>query len=143
MISQISIKIKKLHPSAVIPEYGTDNAAGCDFYSIEEHVFLPGETYAIKTGVAMEIPEGKALFIWDRSGMGLKGFHRFAGLIDSDYRGEIRIVLHNASGNNFKISKHDKIAQGVFQDYYQADFKEVSELSETLRGSGGFGSTGR
>jgi dUTP pyrophosphatase len=143
MIQQIPIKIKKLHPSAKIPFYGTEGAAGCDFYSIEEHVFLPGETYAVKTGLVLEIPEGKACFIWDRSGMGFKGIHRFAGLIDSDYRGEIKIVLFNSTNNNFKISKSDKIAQGVFQDYYQAEFEEVSELSETQRGQCGFGSTGR
>jgi dUTP pyrophosphatase len=143
MIQQISVKIKRLHPNAKIPAYGSDGAAGCDLYSIEEHVFLPGETYAIKTGIAMEVPEGKAFFIWDRSGMGLKGLHRFAGLIDSDYRGEIKIILFNSTQNNFKISKFDKIAQGVFQDYYQAEFNEVSELSETQRGIGGFGSTGR
>lgn len=143
MTQQIPVKIKKLHPSAKIPFYGTEGAAGCDFYSIEEHVFLPGETYAIKTGLALEIPEGKACFIWDRSGMGFKGIHRFAGLIDSDYRGEIKIILFNSTNNNFKISKSDKIAQGVFQDYYQVDFQEVSELSETQRGINGFGSTGK
>jgi dUTP pyrophosphatase len=143
MIQKIEVKIKKLNPDAIIPILGTEHAAGFDVFSIEEHEFLPGETYAIKTGIAIEIPEGKALFIWDRSGMGFKGIHRFAGLIDSDYRGEIKIILFNSKKENFRISKGDRIAQGVIQDYYTPEFEEVSELSETIRGEGRFGSTGK
>jgi len=143
MVQTIPVKIKKIHPDAKIPKYGSEHSAGFDLYSIEDYSFSPGETHAISTGISMEIPEGKACFIWDRSGMGLKGIHRFAGLLDSDYRGEYKIVLCNLSGNIFKINKGDRIAQGVIQDYYKAEFEEVSQLSDTSRGNGGFGSTGR
>lgn len=143
MVEKLKIKIKKLHPEAKIPIYGTENAAGFDLYSVEDYEFQPGEVHAIATGIALEIPEGKACFIWDRSGMGFKGMHRFAGLLDSDYRGEYKIVLCNHSKNIFRINKGDRIAQGVIQDYYKADFEEVSELGETERGDGGFGSTGK
>ncbi len=141
MIKPIKIKIKKLHEDAQIPKIGSEHAAGFDLYSIEDYVLEPGETKAIGTGIAMEIPEGKCCCIWDRSGYGAKGIHRFAGLIDSDYRGEYKIVLHNSTKETFKINKGDRIAQALIQDYYKPEF-ELSELSETRRGGGGFGSTG-
>ncbi len=143
MIQKIPINIKKLHVDAKIPTAGTEHAAGFDLHSIEDYEFQSGETHAVPTGIAIEIPEGKALFIWDRSGMGFKGMHRFAGLIDSDYRGELKIILFNSKKENFKILKGERIAQGVIQDYYQPEFQEVDELSETIRGHGGFGSTGK
>ena len=143
MINKIHVKVKKLHPDAKIPTSGTEHAAGFDLYSIEDYELQPGETYAVKTGIVMEIPEGKAVFIWDRSGMGFKGIHRFAGLIDSDYRGEFKIIINNSTKNIFKINKGDRIAQGVMQDYYKAEFEEVNELSETKRGEGWNSSTGK
>jgi len=139
----LEIKIKKLNSDAKIPTYGTEHAAGFDIYSIEEYTLKPGETYAVKTGIAMEVPHGKCLLIWDRSGMGFKGIHRFAGLIDSDYRGEIKIVLHNSKKEDYKIEKGDRIAQGIIQDYYKIKFIEVDELSDTKRGEGWNNSTGR
>ena len=142
MVGIIKIKIKKLHSDAKIPFLATEHSAGFDLYSMEDYELQAGETKAISTGIAIEIPEGKALFIWDRSGMGFKGIHRFAGLIDSDYRGELKIILFNSKKENFKISKGDRIAQGVIQDYYKPEFEEVSELSETKRGEGRFGSSG-
>ncbi len=143
MIKKISVKIRKLHPDAVVPTIATENSAGFDLYSVEDYEFKPGETYAVSTGIALEIPEGKACFIWDRSGMGFKGMHRFGGLIDSDYRGEFKIVLFNSTKNIFKISKGDRIAQAVIQDYYKTEFEEVDKLPETKRGEGGFGSSGK
>lgn len=143
MVQQIPVKIKKLHADAKIPSYGTEHAAGFDVYSVEDHEFQPGETYAVETGLAFEIPIGKVLMIWDRSGMGFKGIHRFGGVIDSDYRGVLKIILCNHTKSNYKISKGDRIAQGVIQDYYRANFEEVYELSETSRGEGRFGSTGK
>lgn len=140
---EIKVKIKKLHPDAKIPTLGTEDSAGFDIYSIEEIKLMPRETKSIPTGIAMELPKGKVCFIWDRSGMGSKGIHRFAGLIDSDYRGEIKIVLNNNSEQEFKISKGDRIAQAVIQDYYKPEFEETSELSGSERGDGGFGHTGR
>jgi deoxyuridine 5'-triphosphate nucleotidohydrolase len=143
MVQEIPVLVKKLHADAKIPTHGSEHAAGFDLYSIEDYEFQPGETHAIATGIALEIPEGKACFIWDRSGMGFRGIHRFAGLLDSDYRGEYKIVLFNSTKNAFKINKGDRIAQGVIQDYYKPVFEEVDELSETSRGEGRFGSTGK
>ena len=143
VIQKVEVKIKKLHPDAKIPFLATEHAAGFDLYSTEDYEFQPGETHAMSTGIAMEIPVGKAYFIWDRSGMGFRGMHRFAGLIDSDYRGEFKIILFNSTKDIFKISKGDRICQVVIQDYYTPEFIEVEELSETTRGEGGFGSSGK
>ena len=143
MISPINIKIKKLHPNAKIPTLGTEHAAGFDIYSIEDVIILPNKTKAISSGISMEIPKGKCCVIWDRSGMGFKGIHRFAGLIDSDYRGEFKIILCNHTLKPFGIKKGDRIVQGVIQDYYQPEFEEVDELDDSVRGEDGFGSTGR
>jgi len=143
MISPINIKIKKLHPNAKIPTLGTEHAAGFDIYSIEDVIILPNKTKAISSGISMEIPKGKCCVIWDRSGMGFKGIHRFAGLIDSDYRGEFKIVLHNHTEKSYEIKKGDRIAQALIQDYYKPIFQEVSELSESIRNEKRFGSTGR
>jgi dUTP pyrophosphatase len=141
MPNKITIKIKLLNEDAKIPTQGSPNSAGFDIYSCEDNIIYPGETKMIHSGISLELPPGKVCFIWDRSGMGFKGIHRFAGVIDSDYRGEYNIILHNTTSQPFKIKKGDRIAQGVIQDYYQAEFIE-SELSETQRGEGSFGSTG-
>lgn len=142
MVDIIKVKIKKLNSDAKIPFLATEHSAGFDLYSVEDYELHAGETKAISTGIAMEIPEGKCYQIWDRSGMGFKGIHRFAGLIDSDYRGEFKIVLFNSTKQAFKISKGDRIAQVIITDYYKPEFEEVSELSETKRGEGRFGSSG-
>lgn len=142
-LNPIKVKVKKLHIDTKIPIFGSYNAAGFDIYSVEDYELMPGETHAIATGLAFEIPEGKVLLIWDRSGMGFKGIHRFSGVIDSDYRGELKIVLCNHSKVPYKIVKGDRICQGVIQDYYKPVFEEVSELAETSRGGSGFGSTGK
>lgn len=142
-IQKVTLKIKRLHPDAKIPTQGSEFSAGFDLYSVEDYEFQPGETHAIPTGLSIELPEGKACFFWDRSGMGFKGIHRFAGLIDSDYRGEYKVILFNSKKNTFKICKGDRVAQGVIQDYYKPEFIETNELSETQRGTGGFGSTGK
>jgi len=143
MIKRVPVKIKRLHPDAKIPVYGTEHAAGFDIYSIEDYELQPGETHAIRTGIALEIPKGKCLQIWDRSGMGVKAIHRFAGLGDSDYRNEYRIVLFNSTKNIYKILKGDKITQAIIVDYYKAEFEEVNELSDTKRGDGLQHSTGK
>lgn len=142
-LQSIKIKIKRIHPEAKIPTISTSNAAGFDIYSVEDYELQPGETKAIHSGITMEIPEGKAVFMWDRSGMGFKGIHKFAGLIDSDYRGEFNIILCNYTKEPYHIKKGDRIAQGVIQDYYTPEFKEVSELSDSKRGEGWNSSTGR
>ena len=142
-IQHIKIKIKKLHPDAKIPIYGTEHAAGFDIYSVEDYELQPGETHAVHSGISMEIPQGKLVEIWDRSGMGFKGIHRFAGVIDSDYRGEFNIILCNHTKESFKINKGDRIAQAILKDYYKADFQETENLTNSERGEAWNNSTGR
>ncbi|MFW6283087.1 MAG: dUTP diphosphatase [Minisyncoccales bacterium] len=143
MINEINVKIKKLHPEAKIPVIGTYNSAGFDFFSVQEETLKPGETKIINTGVALEIPEGKTLLLFDRSGMATKSMHRFGGVIDSDYRGEIKFVLCNFSGKEYKINKGDRIGQGIIQDYYKPVFEETEKFSDSERGENWNNSTGR
>ena len=139
----ITINIKKIHGDAKIPEYKSKEAAGCDFYSLEDVQIAPGETKKIRTGVCIEIPFGHYLRIEDRSGLAVKGVHKVSGIIDSDYRGEILIVLHNHSKEDHSIEKHDRIAQGIVTPVSQVVFREMKELSSTERGERGFHSTGK
>lgn len=147
-ILQTTVKIKKLTPSAVIPTYGTEFAAGADLYAcVEGSVTIsPGETKFIQTGLAMEIPSGLVGLVYARSGMACKKGVAPAnkvGVIDSDYRGEIVVALHNHSDAPLTVNSGERIAQIVYAPYYRAAFAEVEELEESERGAGGFGSTGR
>ena len=140
----IELKVKKIHPDAQVPIYGSEEAAGLDLFSIEDYELKIGETYIFKTGIQMEIPRGYAGLIWDRSGLSSKkSIEKVAGVIDSDYRGEIGIALHNQSGKNYMINKGDKIAQMLIQRVERVFIHVVSNLSESTRGEGGFGSTGK
>lgn len=142
-----NVPIKKLHDNAVIPTYGSEYAAGADLYAcIDEPVSIsPGETKLIKTGLAMEIPAGYAGLIYARSGLaskkGLAPANK-VGVIDADYRGEVMVALHNHSNLEASIEPQERIAQLVITPYLTAVFEETSELSDTVRGAGGFGSTG-
>lgn len=141
----MKIEIKKLHQDAHIPKYQTSGAAGFDIHSIENITIASGESKLIKTGLGMAIEDGYELQIRPRSGLALKNgitVLNTPGTIDSDYRGEIMVLLINHSKQDFIIVKGDRIAQGVISKVYQADFIEVSELDDTQRGSGGFGSSG-
>ncbi len=142
-LNPIKIKIKKLHPDAKIPTLSTPNAAGFDLYAIEDKIIQPHETYPVQTGIAVEIPEGKVLHIWDRSGMGFKGLSIHGGVIDSDYRGEIKAILCNHNNHPIEIKKEDRICQGVIIDYYTPKFKEVNNLEDSKRGENWNSSTGR
>lgn len=153
-MKKIDVKIVRLHPDAMIPTYGTDGAAGFDFYALEDVTIDPGQTKLIKTGIAMAIPEGYEVQVRPRSGMSLKTLFRVAnapGTIDSDYRGECCIIGHNAGMVTYndlvdptiEIKKGDRIAQGVLCEVPQANFQVVENLDETERGEGGFGSTGK
>jgi len=143
----MKVKIKKLNENAVIPTYGSPFAAGADLYAcIEEAVsIMPGETKLIKTGFAIELPVGYAAFIYARSGLaskrGLAPANK-VGVVDCDYRGEIMVALHNHSTAEQKIEPKERIAQMVIAPYITAEFSEAEELSDTVRGEGGFGSTG-
>ena len=141
------ISVKKLYPNAVLPTYGSAYAAGADLYALceEELVFAPHETKLVKTGLALEIPEGYAGLIYARSGLaskrGLAPANK-VGVIDADYRGEVMVALHNHSDIEQRIAPQERIAQLVVTPFLKVDFEETDTLTDTLRGEGGFGSTG-
>ena len=142
------IKVKKLRPGAVLPTYGTEFSAGADLYACldEDVTILPGETRKIPTGIAMELPVGTAGLIYTRSSLGTKRGLAPAnkvGVVDSDYRGEFLIFLHNHGAEPQTIVHGDRIAQLVVTPVFTPGFVEALELSDTQRGTGGFGSTGK
>lgn len=141
----MKIEIKKLHKDAIIPTYASEEAAGFDLHAIEDSTLCAGQRELVKTGLSMAIQRGYELQVRPRSGLALK--HGITclnspGTIDSDYRGEIMVLLINHSKEDFHIKKGDRIAQAVLKEVVQASFEQVSELSSTKRGLGGFGSTG-
>jgi len=147
MTQNPEIQIKKLHPDAVVPRYMTELAAGMDIQALnaEPIVLKPGERCLVPTGLAMAIPPGFEVQVRPRSGLAIR--HGIAlvnspGTIDADYRGEIRIIMINLGSESFTIQSGDRIAQLVVAPVCQAVLKEVEDLTETARGSGGFGHTG-
>ena len=141
------IKFIKLDKNATVPSYGTEFSAGADLYALrgQEIELKPNETVLAHTGIAMEIPEGYAGFVFARSGIATKRGLAPAnkvGVIDSDYRGEIMVALHNHSDKVQKIEDNERVAQLVIMPYLRAEFIEAETLDETERASGGFGSTG-
>lgn len=139
----MKIKVKKLHEDAQLPTYGSDGAACFDLYA---HNFKRRSTNSavIGTGLAFEIPEGYEMLIRPRSGLAFKkGIHGFAGTVDSDYRGEVKVLLFSdIDGEYANFKKDQRIAQAVIRPVMRVEFDQVDELSDTVRGSGGFGSTG-
>ena len=139
----MTIKIKKLTSEAIIPKYAGPKEAGMDFYSSEESVIAPNERKVVKTGISMAIPNGYVGLLWDRSGLASRnGLKTMGGVIDSTYRGEIGIIIHNLSNQEFKVERGMRIAQMLIQPVEQKELIEVEELDETERGEGAFGSTG-
>ncbi len=144
----MELKIKKLSPNAKTPTYGSVSAAGADLYALTENELEinAGETLLVHTGIAMQIPDGYVGLIYARSGLATKKGLAPAnkvGVIDSDYRGEIMVALHNHSDKAQKIENGERIAQIVIAPYLRASFTESATLEETERGEGGFGSTGK
>ena len=142
------IPVKRLKPNAILPTYGSTEAAGADLYAClsEPVTIAPGQTMFIPTGIAMEIPRGYAGLAYARSGLACKQDLAPAnkvGVIDSDYRGEFMIALHNHGREVRTVSHGDRIAQLVITPVYTPGFYEVEILSDTSRGVGGFGSTGK
>jgi len=135
-------KVKKLTESASIPTKNQHDA-GWDLYTDEAITIPAGATVLISTGIAMAIPKGYAGLIWDRSSMGVKGLHRHAGVVDSEYRGPVKVCLHNTTKEPYSIERGDRIAQILIQEIPLFRIQEVEELDSTKRGSGGFGSTGK
>ena len=142
------IPVKKLRPNAILPTYGSAEAAGADLYACleEENTIAPGETYFVPTGLALEVPRGCAGLIYARSSMGAKRGLAPAnkvGVIDSDYRGEVRVVLLNHGSQPQTIQPGERIAQMIITPVLTPVYEEVEDLSDTDRGTGGFGSTGK
>ena len=149
MYSQVNINYKKIDPKAIMPTKGSKYSAGVDLYAVCKRVsgmqILPRNTVKIKTGIAIEIPEGYFGAIFARSGMATnKGLRpaNCVGVIDSDYRGEIIVPLYNDSDECRTIRSGDRVAQLVVLPFLNMEMNEVEELSDTERGDGGFGSTG-
>ena len=143
---KFNVPIKILSSDATIPTYGSEFSAGADLYSIEAVTIPAHKTVLVHTGIAMQIPDGYVGLIYARSGLATKRNLAPAnkvGVIDSDYRGEIMVSLHNHSDEEQSIEKSERIAQIVFTPYVSADFEAVDELTDTVRGEGGFGSTGK
>lgn len=141
------VKFIKLNKDAIVPTYGTEYAAGADLYTLPGDVIelKTGETVMIHTGIAMEIPQGTAAFIFARSGIATKRGLAPAnkvGVIDSDYRGEIMVPIHNHSGATQYVESGERVAQMVIMPYVKAEFVEATVLDETDRDTKGFGSTG-
>ena len=142
------INIKKLNENAVVPTYGSEFSAGADLYALADEpiVIEAHKTVLVHTGVAMEIPTGYVGLVFARSGLATKRALAPAnkvGVLDSDYRGEIMVALHNHGDEPKTVENGERIAQLVLVPYLTAEFDEVDELSDTVRGEGGFGSTGR
>lgn len=142
------IRVKKLSPNAILPTYGSQEAAGADLYAcLQESVTIqPGETAWIPTGLALEVPKGCAGLIYARSSMGVKRGLAPAnkvGVIDSDYRGEIRVVLFNHGKEPQTVTHGERVAQMLITPVLTPAYTEVEELDDTQRGQGGFGSTGK
>lgn len=142
-----TVKLKKLLPNAVIPTYGTEFSAGADLYAAMDNdvTIEPGCTEFIHTGLAMEIPVGLVGLVYARSGMACKKGLAPAnkvGVIDSDYRGEIMVALHNHSNSAITVSPGERVAQMVIAPFITAVYEEVDTLEDSVRGEGGFGSTG-
>ena len=144
----IKVLIKKLNPKAELPKYKTEGSSGMDLMALIEKpiTIKPQNSALIPTGLSIAIPEDTEVQIRPRSGLAAKSsisVLNTPGTIDSDYRGEIKIILFNHGEEEFTVNNKDRIAQMILMPVLKADFEEVEELPKTIRGSGGFGSTGK
>ncbi len=142
----MKVNVKKLNERAKLPVYGSQFAAGADLYASEGAEIPAGETRFVHTGIAVELPAGTVGLVYARSGLACKQDLAPAnkvGVIDCDYRGEIMVALHNHGKETRTVCAGDRVAQFVVAPYYACEFEEAEALSETVRGAGGFGSTGR
>jgi len=140
----MSLKVKKLSSDAQLPTRGSDGAAGYDLQSIESCVILPGKRAVVATGISLELPHGVYGRIAPRSGLAVKhGIQVGAGVVDSDYRGEVKVVLFNHDSNPYLIKSGYRIAQLILERCETPEVEEIFDTSDTQRGEGGFGSTGQ
>ncbi len=138
------IKFKKTNPAARVPHYASAGAACFDLCSVIDTLVHPGTTMLVSTGLAFEVPEGNALLVYPRSGLAMRGLRlaNCVGVVDSDYRGDILVALHNDSREAMLVRAGDRIAQAMIVPAARHGFVESKDLSSTERGAGGFGSTG-
>lgn len=144
-MGELRIFVKRLHSEAKLPSYAHQGPLGdlaADLYSIEDADLLPRSVQAIRTGIAIELPVGYGAIVEDRSGTALKGVTTLAGVIDTGYRGEVRVVLTNIGENVYRVRKGDRIAQMRIVKRLEGEFVEVEDLNATPRFQNGFGSTG-
>ncbi len=140
----MKLKIKRLHPDAVLPSYAHPGDAGLDLFCLETFKLSPGEKKSVPTGIAMEIPKGYVGLIWDKSGVSaLGGIKNLGGVVDAGYRGDIVAILINLSKKTFTFEKGHKMAQLLIQRVENPQIVEVKAISNTKRGAGKFGSTGK
>ena len=139
----MKLKVKRIHEDAKLPLYQHKGDAGLDIFSSIDCVLEKGEVKPVSSGIKVAIPEGCVGLIWDKSGISLKGVHKLAGVVDSGYRGEVKVVMVNLGDEPFVIEKGMKIAQLLIQPINEVEVVEVEELEETSRGEEGFGSTGK
>lgn len=137
------IKIKKIHEMAIVPKRNNPTDAGADLYAVEQLEIPPLSRKMVSTGICIEVPEGFYARIAPRSGLAVKnGIDVLAGVCDSSYRGEVKVVLYNTdSEKTFEVTYGDKIAQLIIEQHFNFDFEETDELSSTTRGNKGFGSS--
>jgi dUTP pyrophosphatase len=138
----MELKVKRIHPEAKLPVYGHPGDAGLDLFSVVDRELGPGEVLAVPTGIQVAVPAGHVGLVWDKSGISLQGVHRLAGVVDSGYRGEVRVVMINLGPGVFAIRKGMKIAQMLVQPVAEVEVVESDSLDDTSRGPDGFGSTG-
>lgn len=142
-----TVKYKKLSPKAMVPTYGSEKAACFDLYAdlrMQKNVVIPPHSTAkIGIGIAFDLPESCFMEIKQRSGLASKGIFPVGGICDEDYKGEIVVLLHNSSNADFIVNDHDRIAQAIIRHYHHINFYETDKLTESERGSNGFGSTGK
>lgn len=148
MEQNMVLRLMRVRENAIIPKQATVGSAGYDLCACidEPYTLMPGERYVFPTGLSAEIPAGTAGFIFTRSGLGVKkGVHvtNGVGVVDSDYRGEIHVGLHNLSAEAYTVQPGERVAQMIIMPYFAPIIEEVESLSETDRGEGGFGSTGK
>lgn len=140
----MQIKIKKLNPKAILPDYSHPGDAGLNLYSLEDYELKPAERKDFSTGISIEIEPGYVALVKDRSGLAVKsGIHTMAGVIDAGYRGEYKVVLINHGQQPYQVNQGDKIAQLLIMPVEQVKIQQVDELSDSYRSNGGFGSTGK
>lgn len=139
----MNVRIKKLHDNALIPTRAHKEDAGIDLYAYGDHEVRSGEMVKIPLGVAMEIETGYVGLIWDKSSIGAKDLKTLGGVVDAGYRGEVQVMIRNLGKESYTFLHGHKVAQMLIQKVELCDVIEVDELSSTVRGEGGFGSTGK